>query len=326
MLSFVERHVVACLLGAILAVFVIYEVSVQFFAFTGDAFVDTDVIFLAPEVSGPLAGLPVADDAAVKAGATIAEIERRPFELAVASAQAEVALADQRIQMAKAAIAESDAMVSSAKATLDNALTQQARAEALARTGDISTEGLDTARRDAAVATADLEKAQGLTAVADTLVTVRRAEQLSAARSLDQANYDLSRTRLVTPVSGRVAPLAMRMGDYASAGKPVVAVVSDENWHIVAAVNERNLVRIRPGQQVLFTIGTQPWRLHVGTVRSIAPGIARSATENGTLPYVPQDADWIRLPRRFPVLIDMGDLPARGRLYRGADARVLIWF
>lgn len=326
MLSFVERHVIACLLGAVAAAFLIYETSVRFFAYTGDAFVASHVIFVAPEVSGPLAEVPVRDDARIAAGATLARIERAPFALAVAQAEAEVALAADRIRMAKAAIDESTAMVSAARASLDNALRQQTRSEALSRTGDISTEALDAVRRDAVVAAADLEKAQSLAAVAETLVTVRQAEQAAAASALDKANYDLSRTLIASPVPGRVAPLAVRAGDYATAGKPIAAVVSDLDWHIVAAVDERHLARLRPGQNVLFTIGSDPWRPHWGRVRSISPGIARSAAETGALPYVPLDTDWIRLPRRFPVLIDMGELPGELPLYRGADARVLIWF
>ncbi|MFG1191522.1 HlyD family secretion protein [Xanthobacter flavus] len=326
MLSFVERHVVASILGAVVLAFLVYETSVRFFAYSGDAYVATDVIFIAPEVSGPLAKVVVGDDAPVAAGAVLAEIERQPFALAVAAAEAQVTLAAERIRLAEAAIDESTAMVSAARASLDNARRQQTRSESLSQTGDISAEALDTVRRDAAVAAADLQKAESLAAVAQTLVTVRRAEQATAAQALAKASYELSRTRIVSPVKGRVAPLTVRTGDYATAGKPLAAVVSDLDWHIVAAVDERHLARLKPGQSVLFTIGSDPWRPHWGTVRSISPGIARSAGEDGALPYVPLSTDWIRLPRRFPVLIDMGDLPARERLYRGADARVLIWF
>lgn len=326
MLSFVERHVVASILGAVALAFLVYETSVHFFAYSGDAYVATDVIFLAPEVSGPLARVAVEDDARVAAGATLVEIERAPFALAVAAAQAQVALAAERIRLAEAAIDESTAMVSAARASLENAQRQQARSESLSQTGDISAEALDGVRRDATVAAADLQKAESLAAVAQTLVTVRRAEQATAIQALDKANYELSRTTITSPVEGRVAPLTVRSGDYATAGKALAAVVSDINWHVVAAVDERHLARLKPGQSVLFSIGSDPWRPHWGTVRSISPGIARGASEDGALPYVPLDTDWIRLPRRFPVLIDMGDLPKRQKLYRGADARVLIWF
>jgi hypothetical protein len=74
LLSFVERHVVASILGAVILAFLVYETSVRFFAYTGDAYVATDVIFIAPEVSGPLAKVAAADDAPVTAGAVLAEI------------------------------------------------------------------------------------------------------------------------------------------------------------------------------------------------------------------------------------------------------------
>ena len=52
----------------------------------------------------------------------------------------------------------------------------------------------------------------------------------------------------------------------------------------------------------------------------------RTPEPTGALPYVDPTTDWIRLPRRFPVEIDMGELPHNMPLYTGADARVLIWF
>lgn len=325
-LSFIERHVIACLLGAVAAVFLLYETSARFLAYTGDAYVDTNVVFVAPEVSGPLATVPVADDARVAAGASVAQIERAPFALAVASAQAAVLLAERRTQMAQDAIAESTAMVAAAQASWDDAERERNRIQALADTGDATRAALDDANRNALVAAAELRKAQGLLAVAQGLVSTRQAEHDAAASALATARYQLERTTVTTPVAGRAAPLAVRAGDYAHAGKPLAAVVSDDNWHIVAAVDERHLARLAPGQTVWFTIGSDPWRLHAGTVRSLSPGIARTPQEQGALPYVPLDTDWIRLPRRFPVLIDMGDLPKRRPLYRGADARVVVWF
>lgn len=210
MLSFMERHVVACLLGAVAAVFLLYETSVRFFAYTGDAYVDSNVAFVAPEVSGPLAQVAVKDDARVEAGATIAEIERTPF--ALASAQVEVALAFPRKKMAQDAIAESQAMVQAAQASWDDAERERIRAEKLSQTGDISAAALDAARRDSLVAAAELRKVQSLLAVAEGLVAVRQAEHDTAARTLDKAQYDLSRTRITAPVAGRVAPHRARGG------------------------------------------------------------------------------------------------------------------
>ena len=326
MLAFVERHVVACLLGAVLAVFLLYEATALAFAYSGDSYVDADVILIAPQLSGPLSAVKPRDDFSVEAGGLIAELDKTPFALTLATAQAEVALAEQRVKMAEDTLAEDRDSVAAAAATFSDASSDRLRIEALFRTQDVSAEALDNARQKAEVASADLKKAQSVITVAEDLATVRRAERDTAIRKLDQAKYDVERTRILSPVAGRVAPLRVRAGDYARAGEPVAAVVSTEDWRITAEVSERHLYRLRVGQTVWFTIGSDPWRVHVGKVRAIAPGVARREAEEKALPYIPLDIDWVRLARRFPVIIDMGDLPKTQPLYRGADARVLIWF
>jgi multidrug efflux system membrane fusion protein len=326
LLSFVERHVVVCILGAILLAFAAYETSALFFAYSGEAYVDSNVILVAPEVSGPLAALPIKDGETVEKGDLLAEIDRTPFAIAVAAAEAEVKLAADQSRMAQDGITESLASVAAAQASLDDAVQAKTRAQSLAREADISTATLDNAERDSLVAAADLRKARGLLTVAEALVAVRRTEQDAAAQKLAKAQYDLQRARVTAPVAGRVAPLAVRAGDFAHAGDPIAAVVSRENWRIMAEIDERHLKRVSPGQTVWFTIATDPWRLHVGKVRAVAPGIARRPTSDGALPYIPLETNWIRLPRRFPVTVDIGELTGTLPLYRGADARVLIWF
>jgi multidrug efflux system membrane fusion protein len=117
-------------------------------------------------------------------------------------------------------------------------------------------------------------------------------------------------------------PMVFQFGDYLTAGRPVVAVVSDENWRLVLNLPERHLKGLKVGQGVYCYIGSDPWRIHRGRIRSIAPGVARSIDPSQVLPYVNLSTDWIRLPRRFPVEIDLGDLPKKERLFVGSDANV----
>jgi multidrug efflux system membrane fusion protein len=101
-----------------------------------------------------------------------------------------------------------------------------------------------------------------------------------------------------------------------------VAIVSDANWRLVVNLPERHLKGLKVGQKVYCYIGSDPWRIHPGKVRSIAPGVARSIDPSRDLPYVDLTTDWIRLPRRFPVEIDLGDLPKKQRLFVGSDASI----
>jgi multidrug efflux system membrane fusion protein len=326
LLAFIERRVVACIVVAVLAVFGLYEISALFFAYSGDAYVDNNVVLVAPQVSGPLVTLAVRDDSVVKQGDLIAEIDRTPFAIAASSAEAQVKLAADRAKVAAVGIEESQASVAAAQASFDDAAREKGRADSLSHSQDISAAALDNAQRNALVTAAELRKAQGLLAVAEDMVTVRRAEEAAASQALAKAEYDLACTRITAPVAGRVAPLTVRAGDFMRAGEPLAAVVSRENWRIMAEVDERHLRRLRAGETVWFTIGSDPWRLHIGAVRAVAPGIARRPTSEGALPYIPLETNWIRLSRRFPVVVDIGELETRLPLYRGADARVLIWF
>jgi membrane fusion protein, multidrug efflux system len=156
------------------------------------------------------------------------------------------------------------------------------------------------------------QKAALLAAVAEMEAAVARAQ------------YDLDRTVLVAPVSGRIAPLLVQAGDYLNSGHPIIAIVSDQNWRLVVNLPERILHGLKVGQPVWCYIGSDPWKIHRGEVRSIAPGVARSVNAAGILPYVDLNTDWIRLARRFPVEIDLGDLPQREQLFLGSDANIFL--
>jgi multidrug efflux system membrane fusion protein len=70
------------------------------------------------------------------------------------------------------------------------------------------------------------------------------------------------------------------------------------------------------------SIGSDPWRIYTGHIRSIAPGVSRSANAVDVLPYVQPATEWIRLARRFPVEIDFSDLPDKKDLFLGSNATV----
>jgi membrane fusion protein, multidrug efflux system len=155
-------------------------------------------------------------------------------------------------------------------------------------------------------------------------VGVQTAIVHQAEATLAKANYDLSCTRVTAPVSGRIAPLIIRAGQTVQATSVTVAIVSNHNWRIVANIPNRYLPRLPVGQRVLFTVGSEPWHFYWGKVRSTAPGVARSSDPSRALPYVATETDWIRLPRRFPVEIDLGDLSKDQRLFAGEDATVFV--
>jgi multidrug efflux system membrane fusion protein len=328
MLKWIEDHVVRVVLGATLLLWLAYELSGVVFAYGGDVRVTAALVAVAPEVAGPIARLPVRPDQRVEAGQPLLEIEPRPFALAVAVASASRDIADRQHVLAQEAVAEADAALDQARARLTDAEAILARDQTLGRGGIISQERVQDAVRDAAVAQAEIRRAEAAVGVARRLVEVRRAELAAATATLDRAAYDLVRTRIAAPADGRVAPFEARPGDSLAVGQPVLTLVTDADWRLVANIPERHLARLRPGQVAWVLLGSDPWRLHRGRVRSIAPAVlsAPATIAEAVVPVVPPDTDWIRLPQHFPVEITLPGLPPDVPLFHGATARVLVWF
>ena len=317
-----KHHVVLGTLLGLLVLFTVYELVSGVLVYSRDAYITTDVIGVAPQVNGPLSTLAVKDNQVVQKGALLIKIDPEPFQLDLDRLQASLELARATDEKAKEEVSIAADRIASQQAQLDDAKVAFERAADLRKMGNIAQQALDDARRTFDVATALLRAAQASRVTAEQEVFVQAAAVTAARAAVARARYSLDCTVLVAPVSGRVAPLIVRVGDYLTAGRPVVAIVSDENWRLVVNLPERHMKGLKVGQRVYCYIDSDPWRIHAGKVRSIAPGVTRSLDPSQILPYVNLTTDWIRLPRRFPVEIDLGNLPKKQRLFVGGDANV----
>lgn len=326
MLSRLLRHPVLLIVSVIVALFILYEVCVRFFAYTGDAYVMSDIIVLSSEIEGPVSRLAVQNNQKVAADALLFEIERTPYALKVQETQAALTQAQADLELATDEVTAAKANVAAAQAVQTNAQDQLLRVKTLATEGYSPEASLDVATRDVATAGANVMSAQAQLSVAVRRVAVASALIASAQAALAKAQYDLSKTTVAAPEAGRVAPFVTRQGDYLRPGSEVLAIVTERRRRVVANMSERHLARIKVGQRVLLTLGSDPWVLHYGHVSGIAAGVSRSPDNPQVMPYVDPTTDWVRLPRRFPVEVTLDDWPADLGLFNGADARVLIWF
>jgi multidrug efflux system membrane fusion protein len=321
-INWFKNHVVVGTLLTLLVLYLAYEFLSGIFVYSRDAYITTDVIAVAPQVSGPLTILTVKDNQAVQKGEVLIKINPEPFQLDLDRLQAGLELARATAEKAKEEVAVASDRIASQQAQLDDAKIAFERATELRKEGNIAQQVFDDARRSYDVATARLEAARTSQAAAVQEVSVQLASINGATAAVARAKYDLDRTVIVAPVAGHVAPLIVRPGDYLTVGRPAVAIVSDENWRLVVNLPERHLKGLKVGQKVYCYVGSDPWRIHAAKIRSIAPGVARSLDASQVLPFVNLNTDWIRLPRRFPVEIDLGDLPKKQRLFVGSDANV----
>lgn len=326
MLSRLLRHPVVLIAGVAITLFAVYEISVRYFAYTSDAYVMSDIIVIASEVEGPVSSLAVQDNQSVAAGQRLFEIEQTPYRLKVEEADAAVSQAQADLELANDEVDAARANVTAAQAVQTNAQATLARAKSLSSDGFSTEATLDVATRDVATAGANVLSAQAQLSVAILRVAVVNARIASAKAALAKAQYDFSKTLVAAPEAGQVAPFVTRRGDYLERGTEVLALVTQKRRRVVANIAERHLARLRTGQRVWLTLGSDPWVMHFGHVSGIAAGVSRSPNNPEVLPYVAPTTDWVRLPRRFPVEITLDDWPPGLGVFNGADARVLIWF
>lgn len=314
------------IVAAIVLLYAAYELSRQFVVIADDAYVTTDTAALAPQVAGVLQVLHVEQNQQVSAGAPLFALDPAPFRIAVQEAQAGLQVAQAQLQVAQRAAAAAKDEIAGLQADLGDAQKQLGRIGALAVRGDAARAQLDNVTRDRDSAASALAAAQAKVAVAEEQIAVRQAQLSQARAQLDRAQWALAQTMVAAPFDGVVAPFAARPGDYVEAGKPVLALLSDAGWRITANLKEADLDGLWPGGPVSFTLSTSPWTLREGSIRSIGRGVARLPGADGVLPYVPPTTDWIALPQRFPVEIDIGETAGNERLFMGADARVLVFY
>src|SRR4051812_4106941 len=124
-----------------------------------------DAVKLAFEAQGRIASIDVDEGEAVKAGQILARLDDRLPTARVAAAEAQLAQARARLQLARrgprgedlaAARAEADA----ASATADHQIVEQTRSEALGKTGAVSTSVVDADSAAARVAAAQAAAAK----------------------------------------------------------------------------------------------------------------------------------------------------------------------
>ena len=146
-----------------------------------------------------------------------------------------------------------------------------------------------------------------------------------ALANRDVARVNLERTAVRAMVPGWVTNVQLRPGDYATAGRTVMALVDSESLHIDGYFEETKLPRIHVGDSVrAYLMGHKhPIEAHV---ESIAGGIVdreRQASES-PLANVNPTFNWVRLAQRIPVRIHIDRVPADTRLIAGLTATVIV--
>jgi membrane fusion protein (multidrug efflux system) len=291
--------------GVLAAAGTVYWDYAAHFQSTDDAFIAARQFVVAAKASGYVAEVPVSDNQHVAAGDLIARIDDRDYRTALAqadaqaaAAQANVESADAQLQVQQAQIAQSQAQVESAEAGLAFAQQQAARYDDLAQRGAGSVQ-------NAQQYSSGLRQQQAAVNAAKAALTTAERQVAALNAQREQAELNLSYTKVTAAQSGRVVNLSAAVGEYAAAGTGLSMFVPDELW-VVANFKETQLDAMRPGQKATVTIDAYPERVFHGHVASVQPG---SGTAFSLLPAENATGNYVKVVQRVPVKIDLDDAP-----------------
>lgn len=309
--------------GALLA-FLAWEASISFVFYTDDAYVRSDVVAVAPEVTGHIVAVHVSDNQAVRQGDQLVSIDPVPFQLVLDEREAQLREAAAVVAADQDAVTAAQAQAQAAAAAQTLAESNYQRIHALSSDQFASAAALDTATETLSRARADAGAAQAAIARAQQTTVMHQAVTACLQAEVATAQWRLDRTELRAPVGGIVSNLTLRVGDTATAGVPLIGMVDDHAWRIVANYKQDVIRRLQVGGAAWVWLDTHPWRFHRATIQGISRAISRTPDVPGLVPYVAPTTDWIRLQRRFPVTLVLVDPPQDLALYMGADARAVV--
>ena len=300
---------------------------------SSDASIDADVVHVAAAVGGRIIDIRVRENSPVHRGDILFQIDPVPYQLLVAQAQGDLAVAEAQLdtqrkyvstQRSNATIARDQ--TTSAKANYELATRTVERLRPLTAKGYVPNQQLDQADITAHDAATRLQQAQvQQLAAVQAIDTVQAGESLVAARqaALALAKRNLEDTTVRAPHNGLVVGLTVSSGEFVAPGQSLFTLINTEEWFASANLRETDLAAVHTGDCVtVYSMIDR--RLPIrGVVDSVGWGVLDQDRINlpRSVPYVERSLNWVRVAQRFPVRIRL-ETPPPQVMRLGASAVV----
>jgi membrane fusion protein, multidrug efflux system len=121
--------------------------------------------------------------------------------------------------------------------------------------------------------------------------------------AVEQAELNLSYTKITAPIDGYVTKDAVAIGDYLQVGQALMSLVPPRVW-VIANFKETQLRNMQPGQPVDISVDAYPSLKLRGHVDSIQAGSGAAFT---LLPPENATGNYVKVVQRVPVKIVLDD-------------------
>jgi len=187
---------------------------------------------LRAQVSGEITAIAFKEGDAVMQGQELFRIDPRPYEVALAQAEANLARYEAELKQAEAMLRENEVRA-------ENARVELGRNKTLLEREIVTQEEFDRSRTAAEAATAS-------TGASSASVNSARENIRAAKAEIDRAKLDLERSVLRAPMDGRTGSLMAHVGDIVNPSSgPLVNITQVEPIYVSFTLPERYLPQLR---------------------------------------------------------------------------------
>jgi len=244
---------VVALVGGLVWLTHLYLVG-RYYQTTDDAYISSDLVQITSQVPGTVIAVNVDDTQSVERGQVLAVLDPADAQVAIASAEAQLARAVRNVRALFAQRDQLQAQIVQRRSDLGRAQDDLDRRQGLLADGAVSGEELSHSRDALAVARAALDAAREQLNATEAQIqgtTIETHPQvLDAEAAVRNVALALRRTELRAPVSGVIAKRSVQVGQRVAAGSPLMALVPLDDLWVDANFKEVQLRSMRVGQPV----------------------------------------------------------------------------
>ena len=281
---------------------------------TDDAYIHAAGVDVSANIAGRVVEVDVKEGQEVKAGQVLFRLDPAPFDIAISSAQAQVADSRQQLESQLATYKQRQVDLQNAQSAAAYAERERVRNKGLEAAGAVSQAEYDMAARQADAAKLGVGTAQAALAAALAGLGGRADESIDAHATVRQANSALARadlnkqwTYIRAPQDGRVTKVEqLQVGDYINAATPTFHLVTGVPW-IEANFKENQLRHMTMGQTAAVKIDAYAAYKCKGRVASISPATDQTFS---LLPAENASGNWVKVVQRLPVRVAFTCSPA----------------
>jgi membrane fusion protein, multidrug efflux system len=298
--------------GAVLAVvgigLLIYYLKVgRYYVKTKDAYVNGDLVRLAPQVSGTVTEITTDQTQPVRRGQLLVRLDPHDTDVSLAQAKANLAQTVRDVVQLFEQEKQDEAAVAAQEAQLTLANQNLNRDKGLIHAHGVAQQDLE--RDEEVQRNAEASVRQGRAALTATRAAIAGTQPethprvLLAESNVRSAWLASNRTRVLAPVSGYMVRRSVQLGQQVNPTTEMLAIVPLDNVWIDANFKETQLEKVRIGQPVEVTADVYGSSVkYHGRVLGLTPGTGAALA---VLPAENATGNWIKIVQRLPVRIGL---------------------